>query len=117
MGGCFHKSNSFNYHDPMKTRNPIAVLFLPFFTFGIYGLVWSVKTKNEMNRLGANIPTAWLLIVPLANIYWFWVYGTGVALVTKGAHSALGSFLLRLFLGPIGAAITQNEFNKVATNQ
>ena len=99
----------------MKKRNPVAVLFLPFVTFGIYGLVWQVKTKNEMNKLGANIPTAWLIIVPFANIYWFWVYGTGVAHVTKGAHSALGSFLLRLFLGPIGSAITQNEFNKVAT--
>ena len=97
----------------MKKRSPIAVLFLPFITFGIYGLVWYVKTKNEMNRLGANIPTAWLLIIPLANVYWFWVYGTGVAIVTKGAHSALGSFLLRLFLGPIGCAITQNEFNNV----
>ena len=98
----------------MKNRSPIAVLFLPFLTLGIYGLVWSVKTKNEMNRLGANIPTAWLLIIPFANIYWIWVYGTGVALVTKGAHSALGSFLLRIFLGPIGSAITQNEFNKVS---
>jgi hypothetical protein len=78
--------------------------------------VWLVKTKDEMNRLGADIPTAWLLVIPFANIYWLWVYGTGVALVTKGAHSALGSFLLRSFLGPIGAAITQNEFNKVSTH-
>jgi hypothetical protein len=100
----------------MKKRSPIAVLFLPFITFGIYGLVWYVKTKNEMNRLGANIPTAWLLIIPLANIYWLWVYGTGVTLVTKNAHSVLGSFLLRMFLGPIGCAITQNEFNKVIAN-
>ena len=100
----------------MKKRNPVAVLFLPFFTFGIYNWVWYVKTKNEMNRMGATIPSAWLIIIPLANIYWFWVYGTGVAMVTKGAHSALGSFLLRLFLGPIGCAITQNELNKVSAN-
>ncbi|MCL4510261.1 MAG: DUF4234 domain-containing protein [Bacteroidetes bacterium] len=97
----------------MKYRSPIAVLFLPIITFGIYGLVWYVKTKNEMNSLGANLPTAWLLIIPLANIYWLWVYGTGVEKVTNGAHSALGNFLLRFFLGPIGMAITQNEFNKV----
>jgi len=98
----------------MKRRNPLAVLFLPFITFGIYGIVWLVKTKDEMNSLGAQIPTAWLLIVPFANLYWLWVYGTGVALVTKGAFSALGSFLLKVFLGSIGYAILQNEFNKIA---
>ncbi|MGH9598429.1 MAG: DUF4234 domain-containing protein [Terracidiphilus sp.] len=98
----------------MKRRSPLAVLFLPFITFGIYGFVWYVKTKNEMNSLGAAIPSGWLLIVPFANIYWLWVYGTGVAQVTKGTYSALGSFLLRIFLGPIGCAILQNEFNKIA---
>jgi hypothetical protein len=98
----------------MKSRSPIAVLFLPFITFGIYTLVWFVKTKDEMNSLGAAIPTGWLLIVPFANLYWLWVYGTGVALVTKQGYSALGSFLLYVFLGPIGCAILQNEFNKIA---
>lgn len=98
----------------MKRRNPLAVLFLPFLTFGIYSIVWFVKTKDEMNSLGAHIPTGWLLIIPFANLYWLWVYGTGVALVTNGAFSALGSFLLKVFLGPIGCAILQNEFNKVA---
>jgi hypothetical protein len=53
----------------MKKRSPIAVLFLPIITFGIYVLVWYVKTKDEMNTLGASLPTAWLLIIPLANIY------------------------------------------------
>jgi hypothetical protein len=97
----------------MKKRNPIAVIFLWFITLGIYGIVWFVQTKDEMNRLGANIPTAWLLIIPFVNLYWLWIYGTGVALVTKGAYSALGSFLLKMFLGPIGCAILQNEFNKI----
>jgi hypothetical protein len=98
----------------MKRRNLVAVLFLPFITFGIYGIVWFVTTKDEMNSLGAQIPTAWLLIVPIANFYWLWVYGTGVALVTNGSYSALVTFLLNFFLGPIGGAILQNEFNKIA---
>jgi len=100
----------------MKKRSPLAVFFLPFITFNLYGLVWYVKTKNEMNRLGATIPTAWLLILPLVNLYWLWVYGNGVALVTKNAHSPAVSFLLRLFLGPIGCAITQSQFNKVSAS-
>ncbi|HSY53526.1 MAG TPA: DUF4234 domain-containing protein [Opitutaceae bacterium] len=99
----------------MKNRNPIAVLLLQLVTFGIYGLVWSVKTKNEMNRLGAGIPTAWLLIIPFANIYWLWVYSTGVELVTKEKMSAAVSFLLVMLLGPIGHAIIQGEFNKIST--
>lgn len=42
----------------MNKRSPLAVFFLPIITFGIYGLVWYVQTKEEMNRKGAQIPTA-----------------------------------------------------------
>lgn len=97
----------------MKQRNPLAVFFLPIITFGIYGIVWHVQTKDEMNARGAGIPTAWYLIIPFANIYWFWKYSVGVAKVTGGASSAAGNFFLRLLLGPIGMAITQSAFNKV----
>ena len=53
----------------MKNRNPILVILLALITFGIYSLVWFVKTKNEMNTKGATIPTAWLIIIPLVNYY------------------------------------------------
>jgi hypothetical protein len=85
-------------------------------TFGIYGLVWLVKTKNEMNSLGAKIPTAWLLIIPLVNIYWLWTYAQGVEQVTKGGQSAALAFILMLFLGVIGYAIVQSAFNKVGSS-
>jgi Domain of unknown function (DUF4234) len=98
----------------MKKRNPFLVLILPFLTLGIYSLVWSVKTKNEMNRQGASIPTAWLLVVPLANIYWLWSYSKGVAQITKGALSAPIAFLLPCFIGPAGSAVVQYQFNQVA---
>ena len=98
----------------MKQRNPFAVFFLPFITLGIYGLVWQVKTKGEMNRLGSNIPTAWLLIVPIVNYYWLWKYSEGVEQVTGDKLSAPISFILLFLLGSIGAAIVQSEFNKVS---
>lgn len=98
----------------MKQRNPIAVFLLPFVTFGIYGIVWQVKTKNEMNQLGANIPTAWLIIVPFVNFYWLWKYSEGVEKVTNGSISAVLAFVLQALLGSIGGAILQNEFNKPA---
>ena len=96
----------------MKQRSPIAVFLLPFVTFGIYSLVWQVKTKNELNSLGADIPTAWLIIVPFVNLYWLWKYSEGVEKVTNGAVTAILAFVLQFLLGSIGEAILQNEFNK-----
>jgi hypothetical protein len=97
----------------MKNRNPIAVLFFSIITFGIYSIVWSVKTKNEMNRLGASIPTAWLLVIPLVNWWWLWKYSEGVDHVTNKEVSTILAFLVIFFLGAIGMAILQSEFNKV----
>ncbi len=97
----------------MKNRSPIAVFFLVIITIGIYGIVWSVKTKNEMNKLGAEIPTAWLMIVPIVNIWWLYKYSEGAEKVTGGKMSAILAFILLWILGLIGMAILQNEFNKV----
>jgi len=98
----------------MNKRSPIAVFFLPLITFGIYGLVWYVKTKGEMNTKGAGIPTAWLLIIPIANIFWMWKWAQGVGKVTNNSMSGPVAFLLILFLGVIGMAIIQSKFNEVA---
>ena len=99
----------------MKKRNAFAVFILPFVTFGIYGIVWYVKTKAEMNSKGADIPTAWLLIIPFVNLYWLWKYSQGVEKVTNGGSGGVSTFLLLLFLSAIGMAITQSAFNKVTT--
>jgi hypothetical protein len=101
----------------MKQRSPIAVVLLTLITCGIYGIVWYVQTKEEMNRLGASIPTAWLLIIPLVNIFWIWKYAEGVQLVTKGAQNAVTIFLLLLFCGIVGMPITQGAFNSIAPAQ
>jgi len=98
----------------MKKRSAFAVFILPIITLGIYGLVWYVQTKGEMNTRGADIPTAWLLIIPFANFYWLWRYSKGVEKVTSGASGAGGTFFLLLLLGPIGMAVTQSAFNKVS---
>ncbi len=97
----------------MKNRNPWAVFFLSIITFGIYGIVWFVKTKEEMKAQGADIPTAWLIIVPFVSIWWLWKYSKGVDLVTKSEYSAPVALLLLWFLGSIGMAIIQVGFNKV----
>jgi hypothetical protein len=97
----------------MKKRNIVAVLLLPFVTFGIYSIYWSVVTKNEMNALGAKIPTAWLLIVPFVNIWWLWKHSEGVEQVTAGKTQGVLAFILQWFLGSIGQAIIQDGFNKI----
>jgi len=99
----------------MKQRSPIAVLLLPFITFGIYSWYWAVKTKGEMNALGEKIPTAWIWLIPIVGtIWWYWEYSKGVEHVTKEKISGILAFIVMWLLGPIGQAIIQDAFNKVA---
>jgi hypothetical protein len=98
----------------MTQRSPIAVFFLPAITLGIYGLIWFVKTKDEMNGQGAEIPTAWLLLVPIANLYWIWKFAEGVGKVTRGDTSGGLALVLLLLLGNIGMAVIQSSLNKRA---
>jgi hypothetical protein len=97
----------------MNKRSPIGVFFLSIFTLGIYIIIWRVKTKGEMNRLGSNIPTAWLMIIPFVNIWWLWEYAGGVEKVTNKAMSQVVAFILLFLLSAIGDAIIQDSFNKV----
>ena len=99
----------------MKRRGPLMVIVLSIVTFGIYALVWHVITKREMNTQGAEIPTAWLIIIPFVGLYWMWKFCNGVEKVTKGGISTAVGILLLYLLGPIGEAIVQSELNKVAT--
>ncbi len=99
----------------MQHRDPIMVILLSIITLGIYSLFWYVTTKNEMNAKGAQIPTAWLIIIPFVNIWWYWKFCEGVELVTNKGMGVAVAFLLLWLLGTIGEAIIQNELNKVAT--
>jgi hypothetical protein len=96
----------------MTKRSVVAVIVLSLITFGIYGIYWFVATKTEMVDRGASIPTSWLLIIPIVNIYWTWKWCEGVDHVTQGKMSAAVTFLLVFLLGVIGVAIVQATFNK-----
>jgi len=99
----------------MKHRSPAAVLLLPFVTFGIYSLYWVVSTKTDINKVASpSVPTAWLLIVPIANLFFLWKYAGGADQATKGGASQGATFALVLLLGPIGQAVVQSWYNKVA---
>ncbi len=100
----------------MRKRSIAEFIILSLITFGIYTLLWLVSTKIEMNQKGAKIPTAWLLIVPFANIYWYWKYSEAVEMVTKKEVTTVIAFLLILALQLIGMAVIQYEFNKTSDN-
>lgn len=98
----------------VKQRNIFLVYVFSIITFGIYALYWSVSTKNEINSLGAKIPTAWLLIIPIANIYWVYKYCEGFAEKVKKDHNTLLWFILYIVAGIVMPAIVQSELNKLA---
>lgn len=100
----------------MTKRSVVSVILLSIVTLGIYMIVWNVKTKREMVSAGADIPTCWLLIVPIANIYWMWKFAGGVEHVTGGKLSQIITFILMLvvngFIPLVGTAVIQAELNK-----
>src|SRR5712664_522290 len=98
----------------MTKRSVAAVIVLSIITLGIYAIVWFVKTKGEMVKAGAQIPTSWLLIVPIVSIWWMWKWAGGVEHVTKGKSSQAVTFILVFLLSIIGMAIVQDGFNKSA---
>ncbi len=95
----------------MTNKNPFVVFLLVFVTFGIYAVVWYVKAGREMRRRGADVPTAWLIIIPIVSIYWFIKWCAGVGKV--GAMNGFLAALLLIFFGPLGMAIVQSQFNNV----
>ncbi|MDA3938413.1 MAG: DUF4234 domain-containing protein [Spirochaetia bacterium] len=98
----------------VKNRNIAMVYILSIITFGIYGIYWTVVTKNEINGLGAEIPTAWLIIIPIANIYWMYKYCEGFSEKVKKDNNPILWFVLYILIGIIIPAIVQSELNKLA---
>ena len=80
----------------------------------------SISTGTEatiaenINSLGAKIPTAWLLIIPIANIYWVYKYCEGFAQHVKKDNNGLVWFIVYLLVGFVMPAIVQSELNKLA---
>ncbi len=98
----------------LTRRDPIMVLVFSVVTFGIYGIYWMVKTSWELNEAGADIPTAWLILIPFISIWWMWKVSEGIELVTQKEMTAVMAFILLYLLGMIGGAIIQNTLNNFA---
>ena len=99
----------------IKKRNPALVIIFSIITFGIYGFYWTIKTKNEINSLGANIPSVWLLIIPIANMYFMYKYAEGFAECVKKDNNSILWFLLYLIIAPVAIILFQVELNKLVS--
>lgn len=113
-----HKVSIMYFCSIMTNRSPITVILLSLLTLGIYAIIWIVQTKREMVKLGAEIPTSWLLIVPIANLIYIYKYCMGVEFVTKGEKQGMMLFIIwMLGLAPVSMYIAQEGFNKVGNYQ
>jgi hypothetical protein len=95
----------------LKERSLLGMFFLLIITFGFYWLYWSVKTKNEINCLGARIPTAFLVIIPFANFYFWYRYSQAFVTFVKKDSDPIAYFLLMSLLPVIGIFLVQDGLN------
>ncbi len=101
----------------IKKRNIFLIYILSILTLGIYFIYWLVSTKNEINKSEAKIPTAWLLILPIINLYWLYKYCNGFAKLKK-SNITISLFLLSIIsLGILMPIIIQLGLNKLSKQE
>jgi hypothetical protein len=98
----------------VKERNIALVYLLGFITFGIYAIYWYIKTKDDMNEMGAKVPTGILLFIPLVQLFWLYKYAEAYATVLKKDNNTVLWALLFIFVGFITPFMVQSELNKLA---
>lgn len=99
----------------VKRRNPALVIIFMIITLGIYGIYWYVKTKEEIKSQGAQIPTAWLLIIPIVCLYWLFRYAEGFSNYVRKDNNPVLWFLFMMFIPIIPVVLIQMDLNKLAT--
>lgn len=112
-------SMSLNSSIKIKRRNPLLVVLYTLISFGIYGIVWYVKTSQELykNTTTAIKPIKLLfLLIPIFGVvysfFYLWRYCRAVNELTKFNNVVL--YLIFLFTGIGGIIATQIQLNKKA---
>ena len=98
----------------MRRRSGLGVLALVIASAGGFAIAWLCQTRADMVRLGARIPTPWLLVTPITALYFAWCWAEGVRHVTAGRISTVRAVLAICLLGPIGMARIQVRFNALS---
>jgi len=89
------------------------VIVLGIVTLGIYLVYWAVTRKIFLNKKGAEIPTAWLIIIPLVNYYFYYKLCEGWSKVCerKSEESKWVMFLVWVIIPFVSAALMQEGIN------
>ena len=98
----------------MRRRSGLAVLVLSLASALAFCVVWLVQTRRDMVRLGARIPTPWLLVTPITALYFAWCWAEGARHVTAGRIATTSAFFSLCLLGPLGMARLQRTFNALS---
>lgn len=101
-------------------RNLVVTFLLTIFTLGIYFIYWSKVTKDELNELGGKIPTAFLVIIPGANIYFWYKYSQAFVkyvLKSKNESDVLAYCIVSSFITPASILIMQSHYNNLASKK
>ncbi len=98
-----------------EKRGLVEVALLTLFTFGIYYVYWGVVTKRELKQAGGDIPSAFLIIIPFANLYFWYKYAKSYVQIVRRSNNdmdVLVYFLLTLFplLCPVVFQKGYNEY-------
>lgn len=101
----------------LKERSLVGMAILTVLTFGLYFIYWAVKTKGEINCLGGRIPTAFLVIIPLANFYFWYRYAQEYVSHVKKDSDPIAYFLLMALLPIVGFFVVQDGLNNHIRNQ
>ncbi len=103
-----------------KYRNLVATFLLSILTLGIYFIYWSKTTKDDLNELGGNIPTTFLVIIPGAHIYFWYKYSQAFVkyvLKSKSESNVLIYCIMASFVTPAGMLIMQGHYNNLASKK
>jgi hypothetical protein len=97
-----------------ERRGLVETFLLAFFTFGIYGIYWAVITKRELVKAGGDLPTAFLMIVPFANFYFWYRYAQAYAKIVKHSSNDTDGliYFLLTFFPLISILIFQDGYNR-----
>ena len=96
----------------MEKRSLLNMFLLGLVTLGIYFIYWFFATRKEIVAKGAEIPTAWLSIIPFANIYFLYKYAEAFTKYVNDKNSPITYFLLLTLLPGIGQFILQHILNE-----
>lgn len=97
-----------------QKRELIPIVLLSIFTFGIYLFYWVYKTRQELNKMGGDVPHPILVLIPFLNFYFWYKYAQAYSAIVK--HNSKDTdvllyFVIGAFLPIIAVIVFQDGYN------